>query len=283
MKEQQNVSKNKLAKFEEIKAFEHVVQAPYKSLENGNFHLKGKWGSSFFGNDNPIILELGCGKGEYAVELAEKQPDRNFLGVDIKGARIWNGAKIALEKKLRNVGFLRTDIEIIDKFFSQEEVDEIWLTFPDPHMEKRKKRLTSSIFLSKYRTFLKRDSIIHLKTDSNFQYTYTRELARLNGFDVIAETDNLYNSNLLNDILSIQTYYEKQWLSRCITIKYLAFRLNNKNWQEPETAFERDKYRSFGRNAKEEGQSQKKKRETNGENFSYLTNINGSKSDERFF
>jgi tRNA (guanine-N7-)-methyltransferase len=140
------VGKNKLAKFEEMKAFEHVVQAPFNTIKNNDFSLKGKWGEQFFGNDNPIILELGCGKGEYSVELAEKHLFKNFIGVDIKGARLWKGAKVAQEKGLKNVGFLRTNIEIIGQFFGPEEVDEIWLTFPDPQMKKTRKRLTSTFF-----------------------------------------------------------------------------------------------------------------------------------------
>lgn len=247
------MSKNKLAKFEEMKGFEHVVQAPYNSLKNNDFHLKGKWREQFFGNDNPIILELGCGKGEYSVELAEKHPDKNFLGVDIKGARLWKGAKTAFEKEIKNVGFLRTNIEIIEQFFGPEEVNEIWLTFPDPQMKKTRKRLTSTFFLKKYNSFLRKNGMIHLKTDSNFQYSYTSTLAHLNGFEIVAETNNLYESDMLNDTLRIKTFYEKQWLSRGIPIKYLAFRLNEKDWLEPEMEFEKDEYRSFGRSAREKG------------------------------
>jgi len=245
------VGKNKLAKFEEMKGFEHVIQAPFNAINNNDFRLKGKWRTEFFGNNYPIILELGCGKGEYSVELAEKHPDKNFLGVDIKGARLWKGAKIALDKKLTNVGFLRTNIEIISQFFGQEEIDEIWLTFPDPQMKKLRKRLTSTTFLKKYKTFLKKDGIIHLKTDSKFQYSYTSALVHLNEFEILAETDNLYESDILNDILRIKTFYEKQWLERRIPIKYLAFRLNSKNWQEPDIKIEKDEYRSFGRSARE--------------------------------
>jgi tRNA (guanine-N7-)-methyltransferase len=248
-KKQADVGKNKRIKFEEMKSFEHVIQAPYIVVKNNDFQLKGKWRETFFCNDNPIILELGCGKGEYTVELAEKNPENNYLGVDIKGARIWKGAKTALEKGLKNVGFLRTHIEIIGQFFGTEEVDEIWLTFPDPQMKKSRKRLTSTIFLKKYQTILKKNGIIHLKTDSNFQYSYTSALVHLNGFEVINETDNLYESKILNDTLHIKTFYEKQWLSRGIPIKYLAFRLNTIEWREPEIEFEKDDYRSFGRSA----------------------------------
>lgn len=245
------MSKNKLAKFEEMKGFEHVVQAPFNKIKHNDFHLKGKWAKDFFQNENPVILELGCGKGEYTVELAEKFPDANFIGIDIKGARLWNGAKIALEKELKNVAFLRTNIEIIGQFFGENEIDEIWLTFPDPQMKKTRKRLTSANFLNKYRNFLKKDGIIHLKTDSNFQYTYTSALAHKNDFEILAETDNLYESDVLNETLQIKTFYEKQWLSRGITIKYLAFKLNDKDFEEPEIEIEKDEYRSFGRSARE--------------------------------
>lgn len=245
------MGKNKLAKFEEMERFEHVLQAPYHKIQNNNFFLKGKWRENFFHNQNPIVLELGCGKGEYTVELAEKNPLINFIGVDIKGARLWLGAKQALQKNLKNVAFLRTNIEIIPQFFGEDEIDEIWLTFPDPQMKKTRKRLTSTTFLNKYRTFLKRDGIIHLKTDSNFQFIYTRELVYLNTFEILAETDNLYESEITDETLRIKTFYEKQWLARGITIKYIAFRLNNKAFTEPDIEIEKDEYRSFGRSAKD--------------------------------
>jgi len=245
------VGKNKLSKFEEVKGFENVIQAPYNSIKNSDFELKGKWKSSFFGNENSVVLELGCGKGEYTVELAEKFSDINYIGVDIKGARLWKGAKIALSKGLKNVAFLRTNIEIITQFFAPGEVDEIWLTFPDPQMKKTSKRLTSTAFLNKYKYFLKTDGIIHLKTDSNFQFSYTSALVHLNKFEVLAETNNLYESEIVNDTLHIKTFYEKQWLSRGITIKYIAFKLNEMNYTEPEIEIERDEYRSFGRSARD--------------------------------
>lgn len=245
------VGKNKLAKFAEMETFEHVVQAPFNKIENNDFHLKGKWASDFFRNENHIILELGCGKGEYTIELAEKYKNRNFIGVDIKGARLWQGAKQAINKKLQNVAFLRTNIEIVQQFFDKDEIAEIWLTFPDPQMKKTRKRLTSTIFLNKYKTFLKKAGIVHLKTDSNFQYKYTYELARLNDFEIITETDDLYHSDLLNENLQIKTFYEKQWLNRGITIKYIAFRLNDKEFKEPDIDIEKDEYRSFGRSARD--------------------------------
>jgi tRNA (guanine-N7-)-methyltransferase len=245
------MGKNKLAKFGEMERFENVIQVPYKQLQAENFFLKGKWATDFFKNENPIILELGCGKGEYTVELAEKNPNYNFVGVDIKGARMYVGAKKALAGNLRNVAFLRTNIEIINHFFGDQEVAEIWLTFPDPQMKKTRKRLTSTFFLNLYQLFLKTDGILHLKTDSNFQYTYTSALVHLNQFEILAETNNLYESDILNETLQIKTFYEKQWLSRGITIKYIAFRLNEKEFIEPEIDIEKDEYRSFGRSAKD--------------------------------
>ena len=245
------MGKNKLKKFDEIKAFEHVVQAPFSAIENDDFHLKGTWKQQFFRNNNPLIVELGCGKGEYTVELAEKYPYNNYLGVDIKGARLWNGAKIAKEKQLSNVGFLRTNIEIITQFFASGEVDEIWLTFPDPQMNKFRRRLTSSVFLNRYRQFLSKEGIIHLKTDSNFQYRYTSALVHFNRLPVVAETDDLYHSDILDDTLQIKTFYEKQWLERGISIKYIAFRLNEGELKEPEVYIEKDEYRSFGRSKRE--------------------------------
>jgi len=245
------MGKNKLAKFGEMERFENVIQVPYKQLQEENFILKGKWATDFFKNENPIILELGCGKGEYTVELAEKNPNCNFVGVDIKGARMYIGAKQALARNLKNVAFLRTNIVIINHFFGEQEVAEIWLTFPDPQMKKTRKRLTSTFFLNLYQLFLKIDGIIHLKTDSNFQYTYTSTLVHLNQFEILAETNNLYESDILNEILQIKTFYEKQWLSRGITIKYIAFKLNESKFTEPEIEIEKDEYRSFGRSAKD--------------------------------
>jgi tRNA (guanine-N7-)-methyltransferase len=243
------VGKGKLKKFQEMETFEHVVQVPFKDLKLDNFYLKGNWAKEFFKNKNPIILELGCGKGEYSVALAERNPDCNYIGVDIKGARLYAGAKHALQKGLKNVGFLRTNIEIIGQFFGENEVSEIWLTFPDPQMKKTRKRLTSTTFLNKYKHFLNKDGIIHLKTDSNFQYTYTHALVHLNKFEVLAETDNLYESEILTETLQIKTFYEKQWLARGINIKYISFKISDMVFLEPDIDIERDEYRSFGRSA----------------------------------
>jgi len=245
------MSKGKLQKFKEMESFLHVVQVPFSTIQHTDFYLKGIWAKEFFKNQNQLVLELGCGKGEYSVGLAQKYNQKNFLGVDIKGARLWKGAKQVEELGLKNVGFLRTNIEIIDQFFDKNEVDEIWLTFPDPQMKKTRKRLTSTTFLNKYKNFLKPGGIIHLKTDSNFQYTYTLEMIKLNGFEILAETENLYRSEILNETLQIKTYYERQWLNRGISIKYLAFKLAEKNFLEPEIEIEKDEYRSFGRTARD--------------------------------
>ncbi|MBN1820376.1 MAG: tRNA (guanosine(46)-N7)-methyltransferase TrmB, partial [Prolixibacteraceae bacterium] len=188
------MGKGKLQKFREMESFNHVIQAPYKDVLNSDHFLKGKWAKEFFRNTNPIILELGCGKGEYSVKLAERFPGKNFIGVDIKGARIWKGAKQSFEHKLKNVGFIRTNIEIIDRFFGKGEISEIWLTFPDPQMKKANKRLTSINFISKYKKFLDENGMIHLKTDSNYQFLYTSALVEENNFEVVAKTNDLYNS-----------------------------------------------------------------------------------------
>jgi len=247
------VSKNKLAKFAEMETFPHVFQFPAQIVvnEHPNFEMKGKWNKSFFGNSNPIVLELGCGKGEYTVGMAEIFPKKNFIGVDIKGARMWTGAKYSFEKKIPNVAFLRTRIEMIHYFFDENEVSEIWLTFPDPQMKKVSKRLTSSGFLKLYSRFTVENALIHLKTDSNFLFTYTKELAKLNQFPVEFSTDDLYHVAYNNPILDIKTFYEQQWLERGIAIKYIEFKLQKKaEILEPDLEIEHDQYKSFGRRPK---------------------------------
>ncbi len=232
--------------------FDNVIQAPFYDPNQPDHELKGNWNNSFFKNNQPLVLELGCGKGEYTVSLASFIPGKNFIGVDIKGARMWKGAKDALQRNVRNVGFLRTSIEIIDRFFAENEVEQIWLTFPDPQMKSTRKRLTATNFMEKYRKILSPGGIIHLKTDSNFQYQYTLEMVKENGLKILAQTEDLYHSDILDEVLSIQTFYEKQWRDRGISIKYLSFQLSHDEpLREPTVEIEKDPYRSFGRSARE--------------------------------
>ncbi len=231
------MGKGKLEKFQDNAHFEHVIEPEVKGHVTVDHALKGKWNQAFFKNNHPLILELGCGKGEYTVGLARMFPDKNFIGIDIKGARIWRGAKTSHEEGLKNVAFLRTRIEVINSFFGSNEVDEIWITFPDPQMKKRraKKRLSSSGFLSRYQKFLKNNGLVHLKTDSRFLYEYTNEVARINHFNIIKNTPNLYAENWTDQILSIQTHYEQLHIDDGDQITYIAFELPQpKQLLEPE-------------------------------------------------
>ena len=246
------MSKGKLAKFADMERYENVFQYPYSVIDNVPFEMKGKWRETFFKNNNPIVLELGCGKGEYTVELAKLYPDTNFIGVDIKGARMWTGATMALNQGLKNVAFLRTNIEIIDRFFQKDEVSEIWLTFSDPQMKNPRKRLSSTFFLERYRKFLVNNGTIHLKTDSNFLFTYTTYMVGHNKLPLLFHTTDLYHQEGIDDttkqILSIQTYYEKMWIERGLNIKYMKFSLpQDTQLSEPEVEIELDDYRSYRR------------------------------------
>jgi len=242
------MGKNKLKKFADMETFACVYQYPFAVLKESGFPMKGKWNEMCFHNSNPIVLELGCGKGEYAVGLGKKFPEKNYIGVDIKGARMWTGAKMVEQEHITNVAFLRTSIELIDHFFAPGEVAEIWITFPDPQMKNANKRLTGTRFLNNYRKILKPNGIIHLKSDSPFLYTYTHELTKLNNLPTIVDTPDLYASGLANDILEIKTHYENQWLQRGLTIKYISFHLTSEGeLKEPDIDIERDTYRSYGR------------------------------------
>ena len=246
------MGKGKLAKFADMETYENVFQYPYSVVEHVPFDMQGHWHEQYFHNDNPIVLELGCGKGEYTVGLAKLYPDVNFIGVDIKGARMWTGATQALNEGLKNVAFLRTNIEVIDRFFSEGEVSEIWLTFSDPQMKNPRKRLTSTWFLERYRKFLADGGFIHLKTDSNFLFTYTTYLVEKNHLPVVERTDDLYHSShlspLTSHLLSIQTYYESMWIARGLNIKYMKFCLpRDGQLVEPDVEIELDDYRSYHR------------------------------------
>lgn len=255
------MSKGKLKKFVEMETFKNVFQYPYGVISEVPFEMKGHWREQYFHNDNPIVLELGCGKGEYTVGLARVYPNINFIGVDIKGARIYTGAKQALEEGLNNVAFLRTSIEIIDRFFSEDEVQEIWLTFSDPQMKNVHKRLTSTFFMNRYRRFLIDGGIVHLKTDSNFLFTYTTYMVNANKLPVLFCTEDLYGNELsegrvaevqmdekTREILGIHTYYENQWIERGLNIKYMKFQLPRVGeLVEPDVEIELDDYRSFKR------------------------------------
>jgi tRNA (guanine-N7-)-methyltransferase len=227
------VGKGKLGKFAEMETFENVIQPAFDDVFHKNFRLKSRW-HDYFGNNNPIILELGCGKGEYTTGMAEACPGKNFIGVDIKGSRMWTGAKYALQNGLKNVVFLRTRIEFASSFFGKDEVQEIWLTFPDPQLKRKrnKKRLMAANFLNLYRTFLVDDGLIHLKTDNTVLAEYVRSLVVHNRLEMVDATDNLYSRTELNGFLNIKTFYEKNYLLENRKINYLAFRLKNKDIRE---------------------------------------------------
>lgn len=246
------MGKGKLQKFAEMETFSNVFQYPFSVIENVPFEMKGHWREQYFHNDNPIVLELGCGKGEYTVELARLYPQLNFIGVDIKGARMHKGAKEALTAGLSNVAFLRTNIEIIDRFFAKDEVQEIWLTFSDPQMKNPRKRLTSTYFMNRYRHFLVDGGLIHLKTDSNFLFTYTTYMVEANRLPLLFRTEDLYHTDGIDEetrkILSIQTFYEAQWIARGLNIRYMKFHLPQQGeLVEPDVEIPLDDYRSFHR------------------------------------
>lgn len=231
-----------------MREYPHVFEYPYSVVDNVPFPMKGHWGETFFKNDRPIVLELGCGRGEYTVGLGRLFLEKNFIGVDIKGARMWTGATESLQAGMTNVAFLRTNIEIIDRFFAEGEISEIWLTFSDPQMKKATKRLTSTYFMERYRRFLTDRGLVHLKTDSNFMFTYTKYMIEHNHLPVEVMTEDLYHSGMADEILSIRTYYEQQWLDRGLDIKYIRFRLPHEGMlAEPDVEIKLDDYRSYNR------------------------------------
>lgn len=244
------MGKNKLQKFSDMGEWPHVYE--FAQFVHGQDHpLKGNWNKVVFNNNNPIVLELGCGKGEYTVALSELYTDKNVIGIDIKGARMWTGAREVQEKGIKNAAFLRTHIEFITQFFAPGEVSEIWLTFPDPQMKKVNKRLLSTRFMKDYQQLLQPNGTIHLKTDSGFLFSYTLEMVQANRLPVVFQTDDLYHSSWTDELLTIQTFYEKQWLIRGLTIKYIQFILPEKiDWIEPTVDIPPDPYRSFGRSAR---------------------------------
>lgn len=243
------MGKNKLRKFSDMDKFECVMQYPREKLLSEGFPFAGKWREEVFRSDSPVVVELGCGKGEYTVGLAKADMNGNYIGVDIKGARMWTGAKEAEETGMKNVAFLRTEIENIDKFFSEGEVDEIWITFPDPQMKKTNKRLTSRRFLEMYSRILKPGGIIHLKTDSPFLFEYTSRLVKANELGILRITDDLYGAGEADEASSIKTYYEQQWLARGKKIKLISFNLNpgKELVDVVEDDIEKDDYRAYPR------------------------------------
>ncbi len=221
------MAKKKLARFAELGTFRNVIQ-PEIGHPGKDHPIKGRWREDIFKNNNPLILELGCGKGEYTIGLSEKFPSNNYIGIDIKGARLWKGARTAHENFKTNVAFLRTRIEFITSFFAEDETDEIWITFPDPHPGKNNsnKRLTCPWFLNNYRYLLKDQGIIHLKTDNRELFDYTKKIVTGNGLEIISATDDLYSGSVVNETLSIKTYYETMFLKEQMKITYLSFRLD---------------------------------------------------------
>jgi tRNA (guanine-N7-)-methyltransferase len=238
-----------------------MIQPATSEVLGCDHPMKGNWGKEFFGNDNPIVLELGCGKGDYTIDLAERNPAFNYIGVDIKGARLWKGAKYAEEHGLRNVAFLRTRIEFIESLFAQGEVAEIWITFADPQIGREKKRLTAPLFMNRYRNFLKQGGIIHLKTDSRYLHEYSRAMAEQNGLEILAcatdiygeDRDRLYESGLsslcgsaaIDALFEVQTFYESQYLAQGFEITYLSFLADHEgDYISPE--WEEDLYKDEG-------------------------------------
>ncbi len=222
-------SKNKLKRFKENETFSNVIQPDREQLTSGGFHLKGNWNTLHFNNNNPIVLELGCGKGEYTIALAQQNPDKNFIGIDIKGARFWRGAKTAIDQNLPNVAFIRTQIELIEYLFNKNEVSEIWITFPDPQIKykRTKHRLTNESFLKRYKNVLNPKGVIHLKTDSEFMHGYTLGLLHGLKLEIVYAHHDIYNTEYApKEVTEIQTFYEKQYLAVGKKITYIKFKIS---------------------------------------------------------
>lgn len=238
------MGKDKLRKFAENETFACFVQPEFDTVFRCDHPLKGNWRKEFFHNDRPIILELGCGKGEYTVGLAERNPDKNYIGIDIKGARMWRGAKSATQRGMQNVGFLRTRIEFIESLFAEGEVDEIWITFPDPQLKtnRARKRLTSPLFLERYARLLKKEGAINLKTDSQHLYAYTKAVIDHYGLKCEVSNDDIYGSGFADEVLSVKTAYESRFLEMGLPITYLRFSLGERrtfpwfDWEGDEVA-----------------------------------------------
>lgn len=221
-------SKNKLKRFRENETFKNVFQPTREELTEQEYQHKGQWNANFFKNDNPLVLELGCGKGEYTVALANKFPDKNFIGIDIKGARFWRGAKTAIEDNIPNVAFIRTQIELVEHVFAQNEVDEIWITFPDPQIkyQRTKHRMTNTSFLQRYKNILKPEGVVNLKTDSEFMHGYTLGLLHGGGHEVLYANHDVYKQEgSPEEVTSIQTYYESLYLKEDKAITYIRFKI----------------------------------------------------------
>ena len=223
-------SKNKLVRFQENETFQHVFQPTREEVVAGNFPLKGRWNADFFKNNNPVVVELGCGKGEYTTGLAAQNSDKNFIGIDIKGARFWRGAKESMQNNLQNVAFVRTQIELIHHIFAANEVDELWITFPDPQIKykRTKHRMTNSDFLKLYQKILKPNGVVNLKTDSEFMHGYTLGLLHGEGHKVLYANHNIYvNEGSPKEVTQIQTFYENQYLAQNKAITFIKFQINN--------------------------------------------------------
>ena len=229
------MGKDKLRRFAENETFGTLFQPDFEDVFRKDHYLKGTWHSEVFKNSNPIVLELGCGRGEYTIDMAREFPEKNFIGIDIKGARLWRGAKTAETEQMKNVAFLRTRIEFIESLFGTDEVSEIWITFADPQIKRDNKRLTNTVFLERYRKFLKDGGVIHLKTDSRFLHEYTLAMAIQNSLQIIEANTDIYGTGRADKILSIKTHYEKQYIEKGVPITYFSFILDkNKKLEEPQ-------------------------------------------------